>query len=116
MQFKPVSGIAVLYCLLHTTAYAQNTYAPMPFVKAQFRYDSGLPVAGGKLCTLECGTNTKLATYSAPSAPENTNPITPGAGGRAAFYLRPQAHAIRLYAPRPAFGNACGAHSGGPLI
>lgn len=86
----------VLLLALAIPALAQ--YSIMPDPKPQFLDATGIPLAGGKLCTYQAGTSTPLATYTdSTGGTLNSNPVILDSAGRALVWLGPSYYKIVLY-------------------
>lgn len=70
----------------------------LPWIRARFYDDNGLPLVGGKLRTYIAGTTTPIATYTTPAGNvPNPNPIVLDADGYADIYLADGSYKFVLY-------------------
>lgn len=95
-----------------------QTYYPIEDVPKQFTTNTGVPVAGGKVCITAAGTSTNITTYQdANGATPHSNPITLDSSGRppgAGIFMPSVAYKLVLYAAGT--GNTCNGQSVGALI
>ena len=90
----------------------------MPYQKAQWFTNAGVPAAGYKLCTYAAGTMTPQSTFATSTdALANTNaiasPRTLDSAGRADIFLSQNAYKFTLYTPGL---TSCATGSGGTAL
>lgn len=82
------------------TTLSAQTGALMPWVNIQFTTNNGVPLALGKVCTYQAGTNIKSPTYtSAALSVQNSDPMILDASGRAAMFIGPTPLKVVIQAP-----------------
>jgi hypothetical protein len=92
----------LLFFLLAFPLAAQVPVALSPVAHQQFFSTTGLPLAGGKICTYNAGTTTPAATYvDIGGVFQNTNPIILDSSGFATIYLANQSYKFVV----PAFSS-----------
>lgn len=97
-------NIVLILLLSASAVFAQGTVAPSP--KFTGFDNSGLIVAGGKLCTYNSGTTTPAPTYSDVGLTvPNSNPVILDSAGRATVFL--PAAAFKFILKTPGSDSTC---------
>lgn len=110
--------LLILALLTPSLSFGQTLL--LPGVLQQFTDESGVPIAGGFVCTTISGTGTNLATY--PTAADalantnpNANPVVMDAAGRVTVWLKPSS-TYRIIVYKAGTGNTCNGTAVGTAV
>lgn len=98
-------GLAVILTPIHTLGQVPVSVGPQP--QTQFLDTTGVPLAGGLVCTYAAGTSTPQATYNDSSGTvQQSNPVVLDSAGRANIWWQAAAYKVVL-----AGGGTCASPS-----